>query len=206
MGRLNQPAQPGYQYRSPGQTNANDLMPNLGEDAVTSQRADNARMRRGFSGNESPAQTEARRNSPHGNISQRDAAGRAVLRTTGRAGLQGAALEAGFQAGRALDEETGAGKKLVEGTGLGKMAERIAKPSEKVELSDYAKQRFNEEEVDDLTRKTKAEVNAERASKKDQEKFDEEKVYKRGGRVSVSKASSRGDGIAQRGKTKGKMR
>lgn len=206
MGRLNQPAQPGYQYRSPRQTNANDLMPNLFEDYPASQRADNERMRRGFSTNESPAQTEARRNSPHGNISQKDAAGRALLRTAGRTGLQGAALEAGYRLGRKWDEETGIGKNLVEDTGLGKMSERMAKPSEKVELSDYAKQKLNEEEVDDLTRKTKAEVNAERASKKDQEKFDEEKVYKRGGRVSVSKASSRGDGIAQRGKTKGKMR
>ena len=206
MGRLNRPAQPGYQYRSPGQTNANDLMPNLFEDYPASQRADNERMRRGFSTNESPAQTESRRNSPHGNISQKDAAGRALLRTTGRTGLQGAALEAGYRLGRKWDEETGIGKKLVEDTGLGKMAERMAKPSEKVELSDYSKQKLNEEEVDDLTRKTKAEVNAERASKKDQEKFDEEKVYKRGGRVSVSKASSRGDGIAQRGKTRGKMR
>ena len=197
MGRLNKPAQPGYQYRSPGQTNARDLTPNLGEDAVASQRADNERMRRGLGAD---AQREYNRRL------QQEAGGRAVLRTAGRAGLQGAALEAGYQAGRKLDEETGAGKKLVEVTGLGKMAERMAKPSEKVELSENAKQRLNEEEVDRLTRETKAEKAAERAEREDKEKFDEGKPYKRGGRVAASKASSRADGIAQRGKTKGKMR
>ena len=197
MGRLNKPAQPGYRYRSPGQTNAQDLTPNLGEDYPASQRADNERMRRGLG-------ADAKRE--YNRRLQQEAGGRAILRTAGRAGLQGAALEAGYQAGRKLDEETGAGKKLVEGTGLGKMAERIAKPSEKVELSDYAKQRLNEEEVDDLTRKTKDEVATERAKRKDKEEWDEGQPYRRGGRVAASKASSRGDGIAKRGKTRGKMR
>lgn len=206
MGRLNRPAQPGYRYRSPGQTNARDLTPNLGEDVIASQRADAERIRKGLSTDESPAQTRARRNAPQGNISQKDAAGKAILRSASRAGLAGSALQAGYEAGRALDEETGVGKKLVEETGLGRAAERMARPKERVELSEDAKRRLNEEEIDRLTRETKAEVEAERAKRKDQEDFDEGKAYKRGGRVAVSKASSRGDGIAKRGKTRGMMR
>lgn len=197
MGRLNRPAQPGYKYRSPGQTNAKDLTPNLQEDVVASQSADAERIRKGLSSN---AAREYNRRL------QQEAGGRAMLRSAGRAGLAGSALQAGYEAGRALDEETGAGKKLVEETGLGRAAERMAKPKERVELSEDAKRRLNEEEVDRLTRETKAEVEAERAKRKDQEDFDEGKAYKRGGRVAVSKASSRGDGIAKRGKTRGMMR
>jgi len=197
MGRLNKPAQTGYRYRSPNQTNARDLMPNLGEDVAASQSADNERIRKGLG-------ADASRD--YNRRLQQEAGGRAMLRTAGRAGLQGAALEAGYQAGRALDEKTGAGKKLVENTGLGKAAEKLAKPNEKVELSDYAKQRLNEEEIDQLTRETKAEKDAERAKRKDQEDFDEDKVYKRGGRVAASKGASRGDGIAKRGRTRGMLR
>jgi hypothetical protein len=120
----------------------------------------------------------------------------------GRAGLTGAALGVGYEAGRELDEKTGAGKKLVEATGLGKAAEKAAKPKEKVELSEYAKRRLDEEEVDRLTRETNAEAEAERTRKADQAKWDEGRAYKRGGEVS---ASSRGDGIAKRGKTRGRM-
>ena len=197
MGRLNQPAKPGYSYRSPGQTNAADLTPNLREDVIASQRADAERIGKGLSTNESPAQTESRRNSPHGNISQKDAAGRAILRTAGRVGNLGAALGAGYDAGRILDEEFGAGKKLVEATGLGRAAEKIATPKDKVELSDYAKRRANEEEIDQLTRETKAEKEAERQKRKDQEEWNEGKAYKKGGSV-------RGWGIA-RGARKAKV-
>jgi hypothetical protein len=48
MGRLNKPAIPGYRYRSPGQTNARDRMPNLLEDVIESQGADTERIRRGL--------------------------------------------------------------------------------------------------------------------------------------------------------------
>jgi hypothetical protein len=200
MGRLNQPARQGYAYRSPGQTNAQDLFPNLREDVVASQRADNERMRRGLSTNESPAQTESRRNSPHGNISQKDAAGRAMLRSGSRAGLVDAAAGAGYQFGRALDEETGVGKKMVDESGLGALAKRLAKPKDKVELTEDAKSRIDEEDIKRMKREVKAEKAAERAQQKDQEVFDEGKAYKRGGTV-----SSRADGIALRGKTRGKV-
>jgi len=191
MGRLNRPAQDGYTYRSPGQTNARDLTPNLQEDVVASQRADNERIRRGLSANASSA---------YNRRLQQEAGGRAQLRTGSRAGLAGTALGAGYGAGRALDEETGIGKKLVEKTGLGKMAEKMAKPKEKVELTEDAKQRIDTEDMARMTREVKAEKAAERAQRKDQEAFDEGKVYKRGGSV-----SSRADGIAQRGKTRGKV-
>jgi len=200
MGRLNQPARDGYRYRSPGQTNASDLTPNLLEDVVASQRADNERMRRGLSTSESPAQTESRRNSPHGNISQKDAAGRAMLRSGSRAGLVDVAAGAGYQLGRAIDEETGVGKKMVDESGLGALAKRLAKPKDKVELTEDAKGRIDEEDIKRMKREVKAEKAAERAQQKDQEAFDEGKAYKRGGTV-----SSRADGIALRGKTRGKV-
>lgn len=203
MGRLNQPAKPGYSYRSPGQTNSRDLTPNLEEDVIASQSADAERIRRGLATNESPAQTQARRNSPHGNISQRDAAGRAILRSAGRAGLTGAALEAGYGAGRYMDEKTGAGKKLVEETGLGKAVERVAKPKDKVELSEYAKRRIAEEDTDRIGREVDADIAEKKAySGKDQEERYRGDGYKSGGKVSASK---RGDGIAQKGKTRGRM-
>ena len=174
MGRLNKPAQPGYRYRSPEQTNARDLTPNLMEDVVASQGADAERMRRGLG-------ADAKRE--YNRRLQQEAGGRAMLRTAGRANLAGAALGAGYEAGRALDEKTGAGKKLVEDTGLGKMAEKMAKPKDKVELSEDAKRRLDEEDIDRMTRETKAEKAAERAEREDKEKFDEGKPYKRGGSV-----------------------
>jgi hypothetical protein len=176
MGRLNKPARGNYTYRSPGQTNARDVTPNLREDVVESQRADAERIRKGLGAD---AAREYNRRL------QQEAGGRAILRTAGRLGHAGTALGAGYEAGRKLDEETGAGKKLVDATGLGKAAERAAKPKEKVELSEYAKQRMVEEDVDDALRKAYA-----------------AEGKKRGGKVS---ASSRGDGIAKRGKTRGRM-
>lgn len=196
MGRLNKPAQPGKVYRSPGQTNARDLTPNLREDVIASQRADDERIRRGLG-------ADAKRE--YNRRLQQEAGGRAILRSAGRAGLAGGALEAGYQAGRALDEKTGAGKKLVEETGLGRMAERMARPKEGVELSEYAKRRRDEEEADRTLREVDADIAEKKAySGKDEEERYRGDGYKRGGRVATSKASRRGDGIAQRGKTRGR--
>lgn len=44
MGRLNKPEIPGYRYRSAGQTNAKDLMPNLREDVVAAKGKTRGRM------------------------------------------------------------------------------------------------------------------------------------------------------------------
>ena len=175
MGRLNKPAQPGYRYRSPGQTNARDLTPNLEEDVVASQGADAERIRRGLS-------ADARRE--YNRRLQQEAGGRAILRTTGRANLAAAALGAGYEAGRALDEKTGAGKKLVEETGLGKMAEKMAKPKEKVELSEYAKRRLDEEETDRSLREADADAAEKKAySGKDKEEKYRGDDYKKGGAI-----------------------
>jgi hypothetical protein len=98
--------------------------------------------------------------------------------------LTGAALEAGYGAGRALDEATGAGKKLVEDTGLGKMAERAAKPKEKVELSEYAKRRIAEEDTDRIGREVDADIAEKKAySGKDKEEKYRGDDYKKGGSV-----------------------
>ena len=107
MGRLNKPEIPGYRYRSPGQTNARDLTPNLREDVIESQRADTERIRRGLD----TAETR-----PQNRRQVQEAGGRATTRTGGRAGLAGLALEAGYMGGRELDERTGVGKKMVEGS------------------------------------------------------------------------------------------
>jgi hypothetical protein len=120
-------------------------------------------------------------------VSQRDAAGRAMLRSMGRAGLAGNVLGASTRLGRYIDEETGAGKKIVDKSGLGKMIDKLVNDRDKVELSSGAKQRLSDMETDKFRRDVEEET---------------PKTFKRGGKVS---ASSRGDGIAQRGKTRGKM-
>jgi hypothetical protein len=186
MGRLNKPAKEGYNYRSPNQTNAQDITPNLLEDVVASQNSDLDRIVR--SNNESPAQTEARRKSYMGNVSQRDAAGRAMLRSMGRAGLAGNAFGIGSEVGRYIDEKTGAGKKIVDKSGLGDLVDKFVNTRDKVELSPNSKARLSEMEVDKARRDSEEE---------------NPKTFKRGG--TVKSASNRGDGIARRGKTRGRM-
>lgn len=184
MGRLNKPARDGYRYRSPNQTNARDVTPNLLEDVMASQSADNERIRRGLNTAETRPQNRAQ---------VQNAAARAVTRSTGRAGLGSLAGEAGYALGRKLDEETGAGKKLVEKSGLGKAAEKAVNRRDKVELSEDSKNRLDEMEVDEALR----EVDAERKARKYAEK-DESSEFKKGGSV-------RGWGIA-RGARKAKIR
>jgi hypothetical protein len=186
MGRLNKSAKDGYAYRSPGQTNARDVMPNPREDVVASQRADTDRIRRGLD-------TSATR--PQNRSQVQNAAGRAVTRTGGRAGLAALAGEAGYALGKKIDEETGAGKKLVDKSGLGSATEKAVNRRNKVELSENSKNRLDDMDTDRVMR----EVDAERKARKYAEK-DESSEYKKGGKV--SSASKRADGIAQRGKTR----
>jgi hypothetical protein len=189
MGRLNKPARDGYTYRSPNQTNAKDITPNLREDVIASQNADADRIKRGLDTSETRPQNRSQ---------VQNAAGRAITRTAGRAGAAQAALEAGYAAGRTLDEKTGLGKEMVEKSGLGRMAEKAVNARDKVELSQGAKYRLGDEEVDNavrgvMARQKAGEFNPENANSE---------AMKRGGVVS---ASRRADGIAQRGKTKGRM-
>jgi len=184
MGRLNKPEIPGYRYRSPGQTNAKDLMPNLREDVIESQGADTERIRRGLN----TAETR-----PQNRKQVQEAGGRATTRTGGRAGLAGLALEAGYMGGRELDERTGAGKKMVEGSERLKAISDKMGSSNRVKLSEDSKNRIADMQNDQAMR----EVDAEKEGMKHGGAV---KKYALGG-----SASSRGDGIAQRGKTKGRM-
>ena len=180
MGRLNKPARDGYRYRSPNQTNARDVTPNLREDVVASQSADNERIRRGLNTAETRPQNRAQ---------VQNAAARAVTRSTGRAGLASLAGEAGYALGRKLDEDgipftdgvgKGIGKKIVEKSGLGKAAEKAVNRRDKVELSEYSKNRLDEMEVDEALR----EVDAERKARKYAEK-DESSEFKKVARFVV---------------------
>ena len=182
MGRLNKSAKEGYTYRSPDQTNARDLTPNLREDVVASQRADTERIRRGLN---PTAEREYNR------LMQKEAGGRATTRTGGRAGLAGLALETGYELGRELDEKTGIGKKIVDKSGLGDVVDKVVNMRDKVELSPRAKEKA--EKSDD----------SDSGPDKFKPRYSEGDFgMKKGGKV--SSASKRADGIAQRGKTKGR--
>ena len=204
MGRLNKPARVGYTYRSPGQTNAKDVTPNLREDVVASQSADNERIRRGL--NADAARANNRR-------TQQEAGGRAITRTGGRAGLAALAGEAGYALGRKIDEETGVGKKIVDKT-VGPSIDRVVAAKERVTLSPEAKARIEAGELEEKASVKPMKRTMDSASPEGKmrpgrnEEIDDETResaggYKRGGKV--NSASRRGDGIAQRGKTRGKM-
>lgn len=127
MGRLNKPAIPGYRYRSPNQTNARDLTPNLDEDVGASQRADVGRMQRGLNAN---ARSAANR------LRQQEAAGRAMIRSAGRLGLLGGAAGAGAKLGSTLvDLEENAR----EGRARKKLQEEREKELDSVSESDMPK-------------------------------------------------------------------
>jgi len=183
MGRLNKPAIPGYDYRSPGQTNARDLMPNLREDVIESQRADAERIRRGLD----TAETR-----PQNRRQVQEAGGRATTRTGGRAGLLQLAGEAGYGLGREIDERTGAGKKMVESSEVLKAIAKKMGDSDRVKLSEDSRNRIADMQNDQAMR----EVDAEKEGMKHGGSV---KKYASGGYVKSA------DGIAQRGKTKGRM-
>lgn len=176
MGRLNKPEIPGYRYRSPGQTNARDLTPNLREDVLESQNADAERIRRGLDTAETRPQNRRR---------VQEAGGRATLRSAGRLGAAGLAGEIGYGLGREIDERTGAGKKMVEGSKVLRTITDKMGDSDRVKLSEDSKNRIADMQNDEAMR----EVDAEKETKK----------YAKGGYVKSA------DGIAQRGKTKGRM-
>lgn len=165
MGRLNKSAQPGYTYRSPNQTNANDLLPNLSEDVVASQSADNERIRRGMDTSSTRPQNRAQ---------VQNAAGRAITRSLGRANAAGLALQGGYEAGRYIDEKTGAGKKLVEATGLGRATDAAVNKRDKATLTKDAKQRLEDHEDAEIARDVDEKIAGEKATKREVD-------YKKGG-------------------------
>lgn len=219
MGRLNKPAIEGYEYRSPGQTNAKDKMPNFREDVVASQKADIDRIKRSMD----TAETR-----PQNRKQVQEMGGRGISRTLGRAGAVGTALMGGYDLGRAIDEKTGIGKKMVD-----KVMGPAKVEGDRVELSEDSKKRIARGDLDKKEAKDKddgAGSKVKAKAKERKEAYPESSIretvtdipntpesedtpeLKRGGKVkkyasggSVS-ASTRGDGCAQRGKTRGMMR
>jgi hypothetical protein len=204
MGRLNKPGIPGYRYRSPSQTNAEDLVPNLMEDVGASQSADFERIKRGV---DSTASNPANRRR------QQEAGGRATLRSLGRAGMLGVAAETGEAIGREIDKRNPkvgeAVEKAIEKSGVGSLMRRGAVSPGRVELTDEAKQQMADKEMDELVTESKERDREQRAQKKMES--ERERLLRRGAKEGyakggmVSPASKRADGCAQRGKTRGKM-
>jgi hypothetical protein len=171
MPKLNRPAIPGYTYANPGETSGMSYVPHPDEDVVRSQMSDAGRIRRGLSAN---AANTANR------LRQQEAAGRALLRTGARSLGAASSLAAGYDLGRNIDEATGIGRKMVDKV-AGKAVDEAAAPKKKrVQLSEYAKQRQDEEAVDQALRDV------------DEEDRQKSKKYAEGGSV-------RGAGVAQRG-------
>jgi hypothetical protein len=183
MGRLNRPEKEGYIYRSPNQTNAKDLTPHPKEDVVASNEADLERIKKGLD-------QKTNREGNRGYMDRaktQEAAGRALSRTMGRAG----AAQAAFMAGRAIGEEIDRRNPKI-GKAIDKVIDKASVPSDRVKLTKEAQERVDQEQafkdVEDAMRRVKN---------------NEDKEYKRGGKV--SSASSRADGIAKRGKTRGRV-
>jgi len=202
LGRLNKPAKEGYDYKSPNQTNAQDYTANLREDFGKSVKADNERIKKGLdAAGESPAQTESRRNSPHGNLSQKDAAGRGITRHMSRAGVLGTGLGIGSVIGKQLDKEfPELGKKIVDKSGVGPAIDKVVNMRDKVELSKSAKERLSEDKDEGPSRGPRI---SENESTREMLDILGKASMKKGGAVR-SKASRRADGIAKKGFTRAK--
>jgi hypothetical protein len=200
MGRLNRPAKPNYPYRSPNQTNAEDLTPNLLEDVGASQAADMRRVGRGLS------PTAA---SPANRLRQQEAGGRATLRSLGRAGLLGAAAEAGKKFGEDLDKYDPtvgpAVEKAIEKSGVGSLMRRGAVPPGRVEFTDEAEQEFINRDVERGMRIAREKSDEEREERR--VKIDRERALRTGAKEGYASGGfvRKADGIAQRGKTKGRF-
>jgi hypothetical protein len=128
----------------------------------------------------------------------REAGRRAENRNVGRAGAGQVAFELGYMGGRKLDEETGLGKKIIEKSGLGSAAEKAANRRDKVELSKSAKERLQDEDIDQMRRDTDASEKARREYSgryEDGARLPDEENYKgdglkRGGAVKSAKYMS----------------
>ena len=213
MGRLNKSAPEGMEpFKSAGKTNAKDIVPNPKED-LSGIKDDIERIKKGLN---SDAKSSWNRQQ------QQEAGGRSVLRSANRAGLAGLAYESGSAIGDAIENAT---KDRPEGSigkvtyetlrnthpGISALIDKATTPSEKVELSQESKDRIAAGELDKKpakpTPKKSASDNTRARSSPDDDigkgKEPDEPAMKRGGKVR-SHSSKRGDGIAQRGHTKGR--
>ena len=192
MPRLNKPAKEGLQYRSPEQTNARSMTPHPLEDVVGSQRADIGRIRQGLN---APGRTE------RGRTTQQEGAGRAITRTMGRAGAAGAAGLGGAEIGKRLRDRADAEKMRPDAemeSSMGSEEAPMPKPRSRPRPRPMPEPTSNiregrNENIDDETRARAMESVGMRKGGMTQK-------YAKGGSV-----SSRADGIAQRGKTRGKI-
>jgi hypothetical protein len=199
-----------------------DNLPGLKDDVVERAKEDFAKGQKGRNVDSSKLTGGAK-------DAVREAGKRADNRNVGRAGAGQVMFEIGYGVGRKIDEKTGLGKKMVDKSGLGSAAEKAANRRDKVELSKDAKARLDEEEVDNYRRETEAEDKERKAySGKDEENYKGDGMKKGGavksakfmsfskkgkpaGMKPVTKMASGGsfrasaNGIAQRGKTRGKM-
>jgi len=187
------------------------LAPGLKDDVVERAKEDFAKGKKGRNVDSSKLTGGAKE-------AVREAGKRADNRNVGRAGAGQVMFEIGYGVGRKIDEKTGLGKKMVDKSGLGSAAEKAANRRDKVELSKDAKARLDEEEVDNYRRETDANEKARREYSgryEDGTRLPSEENYKgdgmkRGGKVTKMAsggmtASRRADGIAVKGKTRGKM-
>ena len=188
-----------------------DNLPGLKDDVVERAKEDFAKGKKGRNVDSSKLTGGAKE-------AVREAGKRADNRNVGRAGAGQVMFEIGYGVGRKIDEKTGLGKKIVDKSGLGSAAEKAANRRDKVELSKDAKARLDEEEVDNYRRETDANEKARREYSgryEDGTRLPSEENYKgdgmkRGGKVTKMAsggmtASRRADGIATKGKTRGKM-
>jgi len=177
---LNKPAKGERPYRSPNQTNASSVFPHPLEDVIASQRADFGRMRRGLN---AEGKTE------RGRLMQQEAGGRALTRTGSRAGLAALAVEAGNEAGKNMtnaDKEKLAAAKADLEAAAGKADQEVDTSAANPDA--IRGEQYGRGAPDGMKRGGKV------------------KKMASGGMTSkASGASKRADGIAQRGKTKGRM-
>jgi hypothetical protein len=179
-----------------------DYVPNLDEDVVRRTSEDAGKVKKGRNVDSSNLKGGAKE-------SVREAGRRAAGRLATRAGLTGGALQGGYDLGREIDERTGVGKKLVDAT-VGKDIDRAVAKRDKVELSEESKKRIARGDLDkkadeDSPRKMDPElmrIFQRNRNYNDGIRDEREGVFAKGGKVT---ASSRADGIAKRGKTRGRM-
>jgi hypothetical protein len=188
-----------------------DNLPGLKDDVVARDREDTAKAKKG-------REVDSSKLSGGAKDAVREAGKRAENRKVGRRGAGVAAFEIGYGVGRVIDEKTGLGKKMVDKSGLGSAAEKAANRRDKVELTKSAKERLQDEEIDQIRRDTDASEKARREYSgryEDGTRLPDEESYKgdgmkRGGKVKKMAsggmtASKRADGIATKGKTNCKM-
>jgi len=176
-----------------------DNLPGLRDDVVARDREDTAKAKKGREVDSSKLKGGAKE-------AVREAGQRAENRKIGRRGAGLAALEGGYMIGRELDKATGLGKKLVDKSGLGDAAEKAASRRDKVELTKSAKERLQDEEIDQIRRDTDAKEKARREYSgryEDGTRLPDEEPYKGDGMKKGGKV--RGWGMA-RGARKAKIR